>query len=458
MPKRVTLWAQLPHIHQAKALQSTKPVVVCVAGARGGKTNAGVKAVVRRAVEQPGLLEQDYLADQPYLIGVGAPTYPLLEKVIIPEVLSAFPKELIVGSFNKSTGLLQVRGRCGLTHIRFVSASEPQLWYGMRLNYLWIDEFALIKEEMFDEGMTRLSDRQGQMFLTGTPQGPNWAKKRLYDEFKKGSDQIDFFTWRTIDNPFINTQHILNLKEEMPKRYYDRTFEATWDVFAGQVYEEFLRSLHAVTLEEVELVFPAPRRKQAPRMGAGVQHNLVKIFAGIDWGFGQGHAGAIVVVGVDEYGTHFVLDTSYGEGIPVWTDNQTDNWVNRAKKLQKTWGIQTFYGDPARPEHLKTFQREGVRILKARNAVLPGIEAVASLISPHAVTGRPKLRILDTPENQILMDELTFYHWKPGVLKEQPEKIHDNTVDALRYGIFSSGGGLPLIQYEAGYVPPSGRY
>lgn len=420
---------------QARAIASTAKITGLVAGARGGKTMGGAFRTCADAIAQPGYWESDVESGQVYTMAVGAPTFPMLDRVVVPTTLRMIPQALKIGEYHRTKHLQRIRGRLGETWLYFISAKDPSSWQGLSLYRAWLDEFPLLKEEMFDEVQARLADRQGLLFLTGTPRGPNWAKDRIYKEWQDGSPDHAFFSWKTVHNPFIDAGYILRLKKRLPARYYSRTFEASWDTFEGQIYEDFLREVHVRSHRAISFVLPGGRRR-----GSGDEEvRLVDIVAGVDWGYAPGHAGVILVLGKDDRGRWWVLDESVAEGVLVTAPGGGDCWIQRARIMHARWNVRVFICDTAAPEYISQFRRAGLKTLGAnKQSVLAGIETVSRFMFVDEDSGDTNFYVLDRCATTI--EELSFYHWKEGSKKEEPEKSEDNTCDALRYGIHTVDG------------------
>ena len=409
----------------------------------------GAFKTVMEAIEQPGYKQEDIDARRPYVMAVGAPSYPDINKILVPEIQRIIPDKLRVGKYHETKKELKLRGRAGLTVIYFITAGKISSWYGISLYRAWVDEFAQIKETMFDEVCTRLMDTQGKLFLTGTPHGPNWAFERIFKpwslvkDWKEGraaspdpgimriAQDIDFFTWRTIDNPYIPAEEIESKRITMPKRYFNRTFLATWDSFAGQVYEEFNRKIHIVRKPYPRFVMPSGRKL----LGGGEKVvRIQRVIGGVDWGFAPGHSGVLHVWGKDYAGRWWLLDEICEEGVLiVSSDPMRDSWVKRALGLQAKWGVSQWYADTGNPEGITQFRSAGVRVRGAVKEVKAGIEVVARYMHPNEETGEPSLFMLSY--NRDTIDEVQFYHWKEN--KEEPEKVGDNCCDAMRYAIYT---------------------
>lgn len=409
-------------------------IKAAITGARAGKTISASADVADRLIRQPGYFQDDIDQGIPYTVAVGAPDYPMIRKVVMPMLLRMIPKGLHASRFHHTNHTLLTRGQKGLSLLYFLSAKNPESWQGQELYGVWLDEVALMKEVMFDEAQTRLSSRNGWMILTGTPRGPNWVKHRIFDYSltEDGRREIYFTTWRTIDNPHYPREKLEQFRRTMPPKYFKRMFEASWDVFEGQVYDELNEHVHRVGRGRYTFVLPDGRRS----VGQGPEEvRLELVVAGVDWGYSN--PGAIVVVGLSD-GDWYALDESHAAELLVDARGE-DSWIRRALALQVRWEVETFFCDTENPEYIQQFRRAGVRAANAEKDVHPGIMCVARLFHVDPESGQPRLRILSDLEH--LWGELVYYHWKTsqrtGMVGEDPEKVDDHCADALRYAIYT---------------------
>jgi hypothetical protein len=477
----------VPHAKQVKLHEAFGhfQTRVAVTGARGGKTTCGIHDVVDRAIRQPGFYHSDIDRGEPYHIAVAAPLHSTVQEVIRQPLCRAIPERLIIRQYHSTDRNVKIQGLHGETWISFFSASKPSAWQGRKWYGFWMDEFPLCPEGALDEASARLSDRQGWTLLTGTPQGPNWAFKRLYkpwEECQKIRAQLDataskvrkeeleqqlkyaegnhifFATWKTVENPHIDKEYIEGMRRRLPSKYFKRTFEASWEYFEGQVYEDFLEQVHVVEPSSYEFILPSGRRSVKPGMdsrgmskrGLRQKVQLGRVMAGVDWGFGSGHEGAIVVGGVGRDGTWYILEDERDEGVLVVGRNSaTDSWVKRAQILKAKWEIDQFVCDTQSPANIGQFRAAGLAAEGAVKDVSEGIQAVSMLLKPDEETLIPKIFFLRSCEKVI--DEIQFYHWLPG--RETPAKINDHCMDALRYLIYTHskrGVFRRQVNYTAG--------
>lgn len=112
------------------------------------------------------------------------------------------------------------------------------------------------------------------------------------------------------------------------------------------------------------------------------------------------------------------------------------------------------YADPSRPGELNEFNYSGIPTFPAANDVFKGIDCIRSLLKPRA-NGLPGLVI--HPRCRHLIEEMRKYRWlkgkkpsdgnilNPKVATAMPLKRDDDTVDALRYMIYSAERGRGAV-------------
>ena len=207
--------------------------------------------------------------------------------------------------------------------------------------------------------------------------------------------------------------------------------------FEGVIYPSFSPAVHVI--ESVDIP-------------EGVFH-----FRAIDWGASAEHP--------------FVCLWGYIDGEGVWTiydeywntsqERLLTEHIDEIKERSIEWGYPTnptgnpYYGacfaDPSRPDNIAAFNRAGIWIEPAANDVFKGIECVRVHLKCNPITRKPKLRILK---------EMRTYRWRrsksatdgsvlnPVAQAPAPLKRDDDTVDALRYMLFTyetrNGGFTPM--------------
>jgi phage terminase large subunit len=123
------------------------------------------------------------------------------------------------------------------------------------------------------------------------------------------------------------------------------------------------------------------------------------------------------------------------------TERSIGWWAEQATRLRAAYHPESYRCDPAEPANIAQLSSSGLPAAKANNEVLPGITAVAGLISNDKLRVHP--RCLNT------IREFAAYSWKERrgeSVPDEPDKCDDHTMDALRYLVMAmirpSGAGI----------------
>lgn len=271
---------------------------------------------------------------------------------------------------------------------------------GMTAFGAYINEASLANQEVFDEIKARCSGKDARIIADTNPDHPeHWLKKDYIDV---SADGIMSFPFRLDDNTFLDERYVKNIKETTPTgMFYDRGVDGLWVSGDGVVYADFNRKLHTIT------------RKQAQQI------NFDRMFAGVDWGWE--HWGAIVLIGVKN-SAYYIIKENAAQHVHI------NGWIKEAKDIITNYGNIPFYCDPARPEHISSFQSAGISAFPGNNRVLSGIEAIATLMKNN-------LFFIVYDECPRFRDEIYKYIWKKNT--GEPLKENDDVLCAIRYGIYS---------------------
>lgn len=271
---------------------------------------------------------------------------------------------------------------------------------GMTAFGAYINEASLANQEVFDEIKARCSGPGARIIADTNPDHPeHWLLK---DYIKSPAEGILSFHFALQDNTFLDLRYVRNIIETTPKGMFsDRGIKGLWVSGEGVVYPDFDQNVHVITPEQARSII------------------FERVLAGVDWGWE--HWGAIVVIGV-KAGSYYVIEEHAAQ------HKHIGGWIAAAKDIIRRYGNIPFYCDPARPEHVASFQEAGINAFLGNNRVLSGIEAVATLMTNRQffiVYSRcPRFR-----------DEIYKYIWKKNT--GEPLKENDDVLCAIRYGIYS---------------------
>lgn len=282
------------------------------------------------------------------------------------------------------------------------SADNPESLLGADLAWIWGDEVGLWKRDAYRYllGRLRQPGYPHQLFCTYTPKGRTWA----YDELATAREGLEVYRSSSLDNPFLDE----DFRERLSREYGEGT---QW--WRQEVLGEF------VSFEGLIYRFDAEQHVGTP------PSRFVTHVAGVDWGFEN--PGVILVIGLNPDNEAWVLEEIVQQRRGIgW-------WVDTARGLLDRYPIRSYACDPSQPANIAELQAAGLPAIGAENAVLPGIMAVSGRIDDG------KLRIAEQCTHTI--GEIQGYCWKQqrdGTARpDEPDKIHDHAMDALRYGIMA---------------------
>jgi PBSX family phage terminase large subunit len=277
-----------------------------------------------------------------------------------------------------------------------------------------------------------------QIFGDTNPDAPtHWLKKRC----DKGVTRL--FDTQHQDNPTYWNANANDWTED-GRKYIEKLDRLTgprktrlrdgrWVQAEGVVYEQWNRSIHLISRNELRL------RGFLDGAGRYVPGSFRRIVVGGDWGFTN--PGVLLVGGLDGDGRLFIVEE-------IYQSKQTmPFWIDQAKRIKETYHAEMFVMDPSEPGNIKQFADAGLRCEGAYNEVEPGINAVrkrlqiqddgkARLFFAEDLAAGRRDPVLDEAKRPCsVVEEFDCYvlNKKPGAKADEPVKENDHGMDALRY-------------------------
>lgn len=279
---------------------------------------------------------------------------------------------------------------------------------GVTLSGAYVDELTLVPEDFFTMLLSRLSTEGAKLFGTTNPDSPrHWLKVNFLD--KPGLDvyRIKFLL---DDNTTLPPDYIRNLKLEYTGVFYRRFILGDWVAAEGAIYPMFDLTKH------VSDKLPKLRMHW---IAADIGHTNPTAFLRL----AAGDDGRIWVV--DEY--YHMADKSGAKSPKQYArDMQTF--------ALKGPSPDSVIIDPAAEGFILQLKEDApsLRIKRADNAVLEGIQLVSSAIDAGVLMIHPCCRHL--------IDEIQGYSWDPKAQErgeDKPVKTNDHACDALRYALMA---------------------
>jgi len=235
----LTRWYGLrPHVEQRALWTSSARFRVAACGRRSGKSELAKRQGVKRA-----------LAPSPYAdyrVLFGGPTFQQAKRVFWSDVKKLVPRWALAGQDPRkaiSEGELTIRLVTG-AEIIVTGLDAPQRIEGSPLDFVVVDESADVKESAFLENLRpALSERAGEAWLVGTPQGRNWFWQLSQKAQEDDSGLWSFHTWTSAT--VLPAEEITIAKAELDARTFQQEYEANFLDPSGQVYYPFRRDVHA---------------------------------------------------------------------------------------------------------------------------------------------------------------------------------------------------------------------
>ncbi|MFZ3384738.1 MAG: terminase family protein [Candidatus Methanoperedens sp.] len=379
-----------PHTGQSAFHESKARFRILAAGRRFGKTQAACYEAVQKAIIQPGAV-----------IWICAPIFG--QAMISWRMIRQFMPLPLLKNFHLTEKFVELKN--GST-IWIKSGDNPDNLRGEGLDFLVIDEAAMIKEEIWQEALRpALADKQGRAVIISTPKAHNW----FFELWTRGQDPqySDYQSWKlpTSANPYILAEEIEEAKRTLPELVFRQEFMAEFLDDIGAVF----RGIHKCI--------------------GGKLHDLIE--------------GESYVMGVDlaKYSDFSVISVMNQKGDLVAFDrfNKID-WafqMERIKNLAQKYKAKVFVdstgvGDPI----FENLQRSGLDIVgykftnESKKQLIEGLSLAMEL---------GKVHFPDIPE---ILHELTIFGYSVTasgtVVYSAPGSYHDDCVISLalaNYGI-----------------------
>ena len=354
-----------------------------IAGIGSGKTFGG--AVKGITLAQPGTLGL-----------VTAPTYPMLRDATLRAYQDLLGDHL---SVNKAEMLGTLSNGA---EILFRSADNPDRLRGPNIWWAHIDEGALCPPGAWDVviGRLRAGGKAGPCFVTSTPKGRNWLYER--------ASQMRVFRAHTRDNPYLAGEFVESLEDAYTGKFAAQELAGEFVGFEGLVYEEFSRERH---------------------VGAHAGP-WKRVIVGADEGYTN--PAVLLAIGEDGDGRLHVLEEFYQRRV------LQGDVVAACIEIGKRNPAEAVIVDPSAAGLIAELRAVGLPARAADNAVTDGIQAVKARLAV-AGDGRPRLTFASGCANTIA--EMESYVWKEraGAVRDEPEKVNDHAMDALRYAVMYAG-------------------
>jgi hypothetical protein len=170
-----------------------------------------------------------------------APTYKMCRQILWDDIKEKFIRARWAKKINESNLEITLVNN---SRIYLRSGDNPDNLRGVSMDYLVMDEAAMIDQKMWTEVCRpALSDRQGGAMFITTPQGKgSW----IYDLWQgaHGQENYSAFQYTTIAGGNVSPDEIEAARNELDEKSFRQEYEASFETYAGAIYYNWDSSVH----------------------------------------------------------------------------------------------------------------------------------------------------------------------------------------------------------------------
>ena len=197
-----------------------------------------------------------------------APTYKMCRQILWDDIKEKFIRARWAKKINESNLEITLVNN---SRIYLRSGDNPDNLRGVSMDYLVMDEAAMIDQKMWTEVCRpALSDRQGGAMFITTPQGKgSW----IYDLWQgaHGQENYSAFQYTTIQGGNVAEEEIEAARNELDEKSFRQEYEASFETYAGAIYYNWDSSVH-IKKQDVEF-------KKNEILHVGLDFNVTPICA-----------------------------------------------------------------------------------------------------------------------------------------------------------------------------------
>jgi phage terminase large subunit-like protein len=294
--------------------------------------------------------------------------------------------------------------------IHLKGSDRPDTLRGVGLGYVVMDEYAFMKEEVWTAIIRPvLADVMGGGLFIGTPNGKNHFYNLFTEAMTGENEDWAAWTYRSLDNPFLNPDEILSASKDMPLEYVKQEFEANFSSFGGTIFQaDLIKEAKDTGLGEIYIAVDPAGYDDTSALTKGQTKRLDET--------------AIAIVRVGPQGWH-VLDVVTGR----WGIRETA--IRILRECQKYKPVAVGVEKGALKNALMPYLTDNMRRLN----VYPPLREVS-----HG-NKKKSDRIVWALQGRMQQGRLTF---EPGAYLDQctdqlldfpNPMVHDDMIDALAY-------------------------
>lgn len=296
---------------------------------------------------------------------------------------------------------------------------SQDLIQGITLAGMYFDEVALMPESFVNQATGRCSVEGAKLWFNCNPESPShWFKMEWID--KKDEKNLLHLHFTMADNLSLSEKVKLRYRKMYSGVFFKRFILGLWAMAEGLIYQMWQDAVGE------------PPEGEPDEYALSIDYGTRNAFAALLWA----KYGAIWYA-VDEY---------YYSGKKTGINKTDDDYANDLENFIPDTGrkIKT-YIDPSAASMIALLKKKGrYRVIKADNAVVPGIEEVAVCMQRGTIKFSGRLKNWKR--------EVQGYVWdEKAVSEDKPVKDEDHLMDAQRYFVHTKGLASVKQKYKPVY-------
>lgn len=400
--------------------------IAYVGGVGSGKSLIGCITMLAQAIIYPG----EYLIGRQFMPELLVSTYKTFFDIC--------PPDLIIEN-RVADRLVRIKAQGGVSTIYFRQLEEADKLRSMNLSGFYIDEANQVSEDAFMLLQGRLRGkglRKG--YITTNPKGHDWIYRWFMskDHFKSDDTKKAYHLIKapSTENIHLPEDYIASMTASWSEHRIQQEVMGSFDAFEGQVYEEFRRDVHVVRPFRI----PSDWERHI-RIDHGFRNPAAVLFFAIS---PDGEVYLYREIYVREWLIkEIVLGNPKEQKKGLWDFVKGSESFKSAKIDPSTRNRRGTTGESDYDEYRRHWPEKLPPLGLAKNDVQLGIDRVKQYMKPHPKTNKPSFYIFDNCFNTL--EEITTYKYpelksnEQGVKSnnENPMKVNDHAMDALRYMI-----------------------
>lgn len=228
----------VPHAKQRPIAESDARFRVVRAGRRFGKTKISAREIVRHAISTPNSMNW-WVSNQWKNTRRG-----------YREVVKQLPPELLAKPAPSDTSPELILRLKNGSRIEFYSGESPESLAGEGVDFVVVDEAALIRDRVWYQLIRpTLMDSGGKALIISTPRGKNW----FHTIWNRGADpehpSYEAWHYSSHDNPYLLPEDIDEARATLPSLIYSQEIEAEFVSNAASIFTIPPEVVHPMTAE-----------------------------------------------------------------------------------------------------------------------------------------------------------------------------------------------------------------